>query len=366
MRILFVAAPLIGHLYPMVPLAEALRAAGHDVLVASGGDAVARPPAGFPVEDVVAGPFNFGRIALGTMLSRPRLLVRELAGRAGTDAVGHIFGAVNDRFVNATTALVERWRPDVVVHEPLAGAGAVAAARHDVPAVLHGNTLFDDAILLAVTTARMRTRTTVPASAVVLRISPDSVVPGASGQPMRPVGYGGGASLPASLREPGTMPRVLVSHSTIAGPGSTAVLDRIVRLAPRVKAEFVLLRAADRLAGRTLPPNVRAVGWAPVPEALETASAIIHHGGAGTIFAALAAGVPQLVTPGPGDRAHNADAVATRGAGLAVPVKRIDVAVIERLLTDAPLRTASAEVAAEIAEMPSPTEIATTVFPKFA
>ncbi|GAA1857917.1 salmochelin biosynthesis C-glycosyltransferase IroB [Asanoa iriomotensis] len=364
MRILFVAAPLIGHLYPMVPLAESLRAAGHDVLVATGGDAVARPPAGFPVEDLT-GPFNFGRIALGTMLSRPRLLVRELAGRAGTDAVGHIFAAVNERFVDAAAALVARWQPDVVVHEPLCAAGAVAAARHDVPAVLHGNTLFDDALLLSVTVGKMRPRADVPASAAVLRISPDSLVPGASGQPMRPVGYGGGASLPQSLREPGTRPRILVSHSTIAGPGSTSVLDRIVKLAPTVDAEFVLLRAVDRLAGRSLPPNVRAVGWAPVPDALETASAIVHHGGAGTILAALSAGVPQLVTPGPGDRAHNADVVANRGAGLAVPVKRIDAAVLRRLIDDAALRTASAKVATEIAAMPAPAEIASTAFAKF-
>jgi UDP:flavonoid glycosyltransferase YjiC (YdhE family) len=189
-------------------------------------------------------------------------------------------------------------------------------------------------------------------------------VPGASGQPMRPVGYGGGASLPQSLREPGSRPRILVSHSTIAGPGSTAVLDRIVRLAPQVDADFVLLRAVDRLAGRTLPANVRAVGWAPLPEALETATAIVHHGGAGTIFAALAAGVPQLVTPGPGDRAHNAQTVANRGAGLAVPVKRIDAASLHRLIDDAGLRAASTEVATEIAAMPAPEEIAATVFAK--
>ncbi|HEV7713865.1 MAG TPA: glycosyltransferase [Asanoa sp.] len=363
MRILFVAAPLIGHLYPMIPLAEALRGAGHEVLVASGGDAATRPPAGFPVEDV-AGPFNFGRIAIGAMLRHPRVMAKEVVGKAGTSAVGHIFGAVNDQLVGATTELVARWRPDVVVHEPLAGAGAVAAARHGVPAVLHGNTLFDDALLLAVTTEKMRPRADVPASAAVLRICPGSLVPGVQGQPMRPVGYGGGASLPSALRERGKRPRILVSHSTIAGPGSTSVLDRIVRLAPAVDAEFVLLRAADRLSGRTLPPNVRATGWAPLPEALETASAIVHHGGAGTIFAALAAGVPQLMTPGPGDRAHNGQVVAARGAGLAVAVKKIDAATLNRLVDDAALRAAAVEVSAEIAAMPPPEEIVATIFAK--
>ncbi|MEV4617223.1 glycosyltransferase [Asanoa sp. NPDC049573] len=364
MRILFVAAPLIGHLYPMIPLAEALRGAGHQVMVASGGDAVTRPPAGFPVEDV-AGPFNFGRIAIAAMLRHPRVMAKEIVGKAGTDAVGHIFGAVNEQLVEATAELIARWRPHVVVHEPLAAAGAVAAARHGVPAVLHGNTLFDDALLLGVTIAKMRPRVDVPASAAVLRISPDSLVPGASGQPMRPVGYGGGLSLPSSLREPGKRPRILVSHSTIAGPGSTAVLDRIVRLAPAVDADFVLLRAADRLSGRALPPNVRAIGWAPLPEALGMASAIVHHGGAGTIFAALAAAVPQLLAPGPGDRTHNGQLVAARGAGLAVATRKIDAPTLQRLVDDAGLRAAAAEVSAEIAAMPAPEEIAATVFATF-
>lgn len=362
MRILFVAAPLLGHLYPMIPLATALRAAGHDILVASGGDVLERPPAGFAVEDVVTGRFTFGRIATAAMLRHPRVMAREVAGTAGTDGVGHIFGAVNDLLVERTSALVDSWRPDVVVHEPLCGAGAVAAGRHGVPAVLHGNLLFDDALLTRVTTAAMRPRVDPPPSAAVLRITPESLVRGAGGQPMRPIGYGGDASLPAVLREPPTRPRILVSHSTIAGPGSASVLARIVRVAPAVDAEFVLLRAADKLSRRALPGNVRAVGWAPLPEALAGASGIVHHGGAGTILAALAAGVPQLVTPGPGDRRHNASVVAGRGAGFAVPARKISALDLDRLLSDATLRTASAEVATEIAAMPPPAEIVATLF----
>lgn len=37
MRIMFVAAPLQGHVLPLIPLAAACRDAGHDVIVASGG-----------------------------------------------------------------------------------------------------------------------------------------------------------------------------------------------------------------------------------------------------------------------------------------------------------------------------------------
>ncbi|WP_309114588.1 hypothetical protein [Saccharothrix sp.] len=38
MKVLFVSAPLVGHVFPMIPLAKALRAAGHEVVLATGAD----------------------------------------------------------------------------------------------------------------------------------------------------------------------------------------------------------------------------------------------------------------------------------------------------------------------------------------
>ena len=37
MRVLFTASPALGHMFPMIPLAWAYRAQGHDVLVATAG-----------------------------------------------------------------------------------------------------------------------------------------------------------------------------------------------------------------------------------------------------------------------------------------------------------------------------------------
>jgi UDP:flavonoid glycosyltransferase YjiC (YdhE family) len=84
---------------------------------------------------------------------------------------------------------------------------------------------------------------------------------------------------------------------------------------------------------------------------------IVHHGGAGTVLTALAAGVPQLLTPGPGDRTVNGRLVTRRGAGLALPPDRITAADLERLATDPALARAAREVAAEIAAMPHPDEL---------
>jgi UDP:flavonoid glycosyltransferase YjiC (YdhE family) len=92
----------------------------------------------------------------------------------------------------------------------------------------------------------------------------------------------------------------------------------------------------------------------PLNELLPYAAAFVHHSGAGSILGGLAAGVPQLATPGAGDRRHNAELLARRGAGLSVEAKAITAADLTRLLTDESLRTAAQQVAAEIAAMPAP------------
>lgn len=106
-----------------------------------------------------------------------------------------------------------------------------------------------------------------------------------------------------------------------------------------------------------LPENVRTVDWIPINAALPYCAGVVHHGGAGSVLGALACGVPQLVVPGPGDRRHNAELVARRGAGLAVPEREISTAVLDRLVTDPALATAAAEVRAEMASMPDPAEV---------
>jgi UDP:flavonoid glycosyltransferase YjiC (YdhE family) len=87
---------------------------------------------------------------------------------------------------------------------------------------------------------------------------------------------------------------------------------------------------------------------------LAHATAVVHHGGAGSVLAACTAGVPQLATPGPGDRTNNAELVASAGAGLAVPARRIDAGALTRLVADDELARGARKVAAEIAAMPTP------------
>src|SRR4051794_35247463 len=143
MRVLLTAAPMVGHVLPLVPLALAFRRAGHEVLMTSAGDGVdAARTAGLPVEDVAPG-LKVERVLLGAMLRRPRLMRRELAGEGGTDVVGHLFAPLTERMAERTLAVARDWRPALVLHGGLARVGALAAAHRGVPSVLVDALLFD-------------------------------------------------------------------------------------------------------------------------------------------------------------------------------------------------------------------------------
>ncbi|GAA3688908.1 salmochelin biosynthesis C-glycosyltransferase IroB [Lentzea roselyniae] len=349
MRVLVVAAPLLGHVFPLMPLALALRDAGHDVVVATGGEALRVRDSGLHVEDVVPANVRFGPIALRIMLTHPLVAKREMRGSGRLDFVSRMFGTVGDAMTEPLQALARRWKPDVVVHEPLAAAGSALG----VPSIVHDVSLFDGLELTSAVGARMKAEVRSPAT--VLRTSPRSVAEFSGGEPLRFVAYSGDGEVPAWLTEPAGKPRILVSRSTAPGPGAGRMMAAVARAAEQVDAEFVLVRP-ERAEG--LPDNVKTVGWVPLPRVLPFCDGIVHHGGAGTLLGALAAGVPQLVEPGPGDRTVHANLVTKRGAGLAAGPKAVTPELLTRLIEDARLQRAAAEVSDEIAAMPAPSDIA--------
>jgi UDP:flavonoid glycosyltransferase YjiC (YdhE family) len=193
-----------------------------------------------------------------------------------------------------------------------------------------------------------------PTDAVVT--APPSVVGARRGRPLRFVPAGRG-EVPERLTRAGTRPVVLVSRSTVADPRPDRMMSRVVEAATGADVDVVLVRPDRAAVRRPLPPNVSTTDWLPFADVLPHVAGIVHHGGAGTVLAALAAGVPQVVVPGAGDRAVHARLVSDRGAGLAVPSNEITAGTLERLVTDPALANAAREVAAEIAAMPAPREL---------
>jgi UDP:flavonoid glycosyltransferase YjiC (YdhE family) len=224
--------------------------------------------------------------------------------------------------------------------------------------VLQENLLFAAPELLAAVAASPPIqKMTVPAPELTITISPPSVVGPRPGRQMRPVPYSGGGDVPDWLLTTPDRARIIVTRSTVPGPGGGDPMAAVLAVAARVDAEIVLVRPPGKLRLDRLPANVRVVGRVPLDRVLPQATAIVHHGGAGSVLGALAAGVPQLVCPGPGDRRHNASLVAGRGAGLAVAAKAITAATLTRLISDGALAAAAREVRAEIDAMPPPADL---------
>jgi UDP:flavonoid glycosyltransferase YjiC (YdhE family) len=362
MRVLLVAAPMPGHVLPLVPLATALQEAGHDVVLATAGDGVAACPQDLRCEDVAPG-FSLRRAFLPFPFRHPVLARREMTGRGEGRAVGPLLAGVGVQMADGTAALADRLRPDLVVHEPLAIAGAEAAARRAAPLVLVDSSLFPSERLFASTgrayAARRRCR--LPEPAEVLTTAPPSLVEprfGArSGRPMRFVPATPDRPARPGFQAPGDRPRVLVSRSTADTPGRDRLMSTVVAAAARTELDVVLVRPDRSVVGRPLPGNVRTADWLPFPAVLPAAAGIVHHGGAGTLLTALAAGVPQLVVPGMGDRRANAEMIAGRGAGIAAELGAITPEALHRLVSDERLRASAREVAAEMEAMPHPAEL---------
>ena len=89
--------------------------------------------------------------------------------------------------------------------------------------------------------------------------------------------------------------------------------------------------------------------------------AVVHHGGSGTVLAAMAAGLPQVVMPRGADQFQNAELLTTTGAVRAfLPGMAPDVLAqhIAEALTDKAMNASAVKLAEEIAAMPSPADVA--------
>jgi len=158
----------------------------------------------------------------------------------------------------------------------------------------------------------------------------------------------------------------VLGHMSFAGEVYRAVLDAVTGLDARV-----LLTTGHAFDASTLPDvpgNVHVEAWVDQADVLAEAALIVCHGGSGTAYGALAAGVPLVTVPVFADQFANAAAVAQSGAGIQVlaghdapdrrrPVGRDDAPrirqAIDAVLADGSYREAAAAVAAGLAAAPT-------------
>jgi UDP:flavonoid glycosyltransferase YjiC (YdhE family) len=273
---------------------------------------------------------------------------------------------------------VQDWRPDVILREPYEYASAAVAARLSVPVAQIAIGLAGD-IWNSIDKAAPELDAFHDGLAGELRQSPFLTRMPASldASPFpatwryRMPAVTPREALPAWWADSGA-PLVYVSFGTVvsgksqAGEVYRALIDAVSGLGARVL--LTVGRDFDIARLRDVPANVRLEAWVDQADVLDEAGLVVCHSGSGTVYGALAAGVPLVVIPMFGDHFANATAVARASVGLQVLtgqdaqgrprlVSREDAPrirqAIETVLTDGSYRQAARSVAAEMAAAPT-------------
>ena len=133
-RILFTANPLVGHVFPMLPLMHAARAAGHEVVLATGADLVpGMQRRGLPTWTV--GPTSSDMFA--GLARASAIPAADEEARLRRDAV-HLFARPGVARVLDLMPQATAWGPDIVISEITEPAGREVAATTGARHVTHG------------------------------------------------------------------------------------------------------------------------------------------------------------------------------------------------------------------------------------
>ncbi|MCW0215795.1 MAG: glycosyltransferase [Pseudonocardia sp.] len=357
MRVLITTSPGAGHLFPLVPLAWALRSAGHDLLLATtGGGLELGPAAGLSTVDAAPG------IDLGEVFRTVGARTGGFGGTAGVAAqeqAAVLFTEISRVLLDGVRRTADLWRPDLVLHEGLDGAGAVVAAERGIPRVEHAISPASAPGVISALIVRGLTGSAPPPAVAAIGIAPPSMAPDREpGWTVRTVPYSGGALVPPSVLVAPERPRVLVTMGTVAPRvGGTDTIRALVEAVAEEPVEVLVALGSDPGELGPLPPSVRAHRWVPLSAALPLCAAVVHHCGAGTSLAALAAGVPQVAVPQGADQFLNADALVRRGCAVRGTEPEELRAAVRRAVSGE-LATAAAEVRQEIAALPTPAAVA--------
>lgn len=373
MRVLVTSTPGRGHLGPLLPVAVALRDAGHEVRWATAAQACATV-AGFGFEVDRAGlDVADRRAALADRL--PQIMALPPRQRRGHLFAGFFVAASAPAMATDVRPVVESFRPDLVVHETAELGIVPLAVERGIPHVVVAFSGPPSADAVPAITAELAAWW----ASLGIELPLHAGLGGDRYLHPFPAGFRADPPWPFErLRPEPVDPASSAPPPWLASLGSTrpAVYitfgtERAAADAPwRALLEAVRDRAIDALvttgthgdvgASGRLPGNVRVERYVAQAQVLGRVAAVISHAGAGTMLGAASAGVPQLAVPLFADQWDNADAIATAGAAIVCEEgdRTADDlgAALDRLLTDDAWRPAARSVAREMRLMPDAAE----------
>jgi glycosyltransferase (activator-dependent family) len=408
MRVLFVTYPEKTIFQYLVPLAWALRTAGHDVRVASqprfagvitqagltavpvGGDRdIWRVAEGKPAE---AEASRAGLPEPYDVADAPEKAHWDYLQKGYQMQVAWWHRMKNFPMISQLVTYARDWRPDLIIWEPTSYAGSIAAKavgatharlmycldiygvtrqhfqrlkRQQPPenrqdpladwlagyATKYGSHFTEDMITGHFTIDQL------PES---LRITADLDY-----LPMRYVPYGGPAAIPDWLRTPPRKPRVALTLGLTATErfsGYTVDIQDILDSIADLDIEFVATLTDKARQGLSrIPLNTRIIPYVPLHDLAATCSAVIHHAGAATLATTSLHGIPQLSIPYHFDQPALARKLTEQGTGLDIHSAEATGADVRhqllRLLNEPHFQASARKLREEMLAMPAPNEI---------
>ncbi|MET7641835.1 activator-dependent family glycosyltransferase [Streptomyces sp. NPDC005438] len=403
MRVLFATIPEKSHLYCMTPVAWAMRAAGHEVRVASCvefEDVIARTgmtAVSVGTNDTITAAMSANRhtqveerVSFNE-LDPAKLNWKDELERIQLAAYGSAM--YNEPMIDGLVEFARSWRPDLVVWDPLTYAGPIAAG---VVGAAHARSLcFADVWVMKRQLFRKLYEEAPPeerrdplgdwleeraselggtfteeftTGQLTLDPLPESlgIATEARRTPIRFVPYNGPAVVPDWLRVPPERPRVCMSlgaSNTERYGGDYVSKDELLSALAELDIDVVaaLLPAQAREVG-PLPDNVRVAESVPLHALLPSCSALIHHGGFGSYANALVYGVPQMtVTTTVADQIYRAEGLERQGAGLLLERSQVTPEGVRdgiaRILEDEDFARNSRRLRDQAVSRPSPSEV---------
>jgi UDP:flavonoid glycosyltransferase YjiC (YdhE family) len=348
MRTLFATQAGSGHWRPLLPLATALQAAGHDVAFAT-----------TPVACATLGDLGFRCFPVGV---DEWLIEPGAAPTARHDPKTPVDREWVDVFVNIRAqralpdllATCEAWRPDLLVREMTEFAGCIAAERLGIPhaAVQVGAWRPDLHALIGPALEGLRGQVGLPPDpqrAMLFRYLLLTPVPAsfidlaqplpATAHAMRyvpcDVGAGGESWIPKWIETLEACPTVYATLGTVNNrtPELTSVILTALRDEP-INLVLTIGSDADPADLGEQPAHVHIERYVPQSLLMPYCDLVVCHGGFGTVLTSLDAGLPLVLIPIAADQPDNARGCADLGvAELISPAQRTPEAIREAVRT---------------------------------
>ncbi len=370
MKVLNLAGVAPSTVFSHVPLANALRNAGHQVMTTASVDELL---------DTIAG---VGLSAVRTTdpdRSPQQVIADSGLTRVPEDPVerevmaGRWYAHMEYVTLDALRAFSEDWRPDVIVSGVTSYAGPLLAAHLGVPYVrhawdIHDPRLMDDGAADQLSEPLKELGLDgLPEPAMTIEIAPPSLRPqdAPPAQAMRWIPGNSQAVVEPWMYKKGAGTRIGVTIGTgVASYNQYDFLQGVVEQIATLDAEVVVAvteDAAPELRDRL--KNVRA-GWIPMDVVAPTCDVLVHQTGGSTMMTGLTFGVPQVLIPD--TRMYRAADMARRlaetGAAVVLSPEEATSEVIaktcEEIVSTPSFAAAAGKLAAEIAALPSPHEVA--------